>query len=98
MPRQKRSKEELALARGVRERLREQYLKKEGMGLSQRMLAARIPISFQTVNGWFGNPPAMPAVTALVALATRDNLNLNHFLLDQEPPLRGQVAMPESLE
>lgn len=98
MPRRKRSKEERALARGVRDRLRGWYLNEKRMGLSQRKLADRIKISFQTVNGWFGNPPAMPAVMALVALATRDKLNLNHFLLDDGPPLRKQIAMPDSLE
>jgi transcriptional regulator with XRE-family HTH domain len=99
MPRQRQSKQEVALARGVSGRLREQYLnKKKGMGLSQRKLAERISISFQTVNGWFRDPPAMPAVTALVALARKDTLNLNHLLLNEGTPLRGQLATPSSLE
>src|SRR5690349_10778765 len=98
MPRRKRTKGEGALAKEIRERLRELYLKDTGKGWSQRTLAKEIPVSFQTVNGWFREPPAMPGITALVAMARRHNLNLNHLLLGEGLPLRGQAVTAGSLE
>jgi transcriptional regulator with XRE-family HTH domain len=97
MPRPERSEKDLAFARKVRERLRAQYLS-GAEGVSQRQLAKRAGSTFSTVNGWFREPPALPGVVALAALARRDNLNLNHFLLNEGPPLRGQVVMPKDLE
>jgi hypothetical protein len=96
MPRKKRGRREVALAKAVTERLRTRYLSGPD-GISQGDLARRLFLKPQTVNGWFANPPAIPDVYTLVALAERDNWNLNHLLLGDGPPLRGQTMAPPSL-
>jgi transcriptional regulator with XRE-family HTH domain len=97
MPRPKRSKKAIAFAKEVREQLRALYLSGADR-LSQRQLAKRAGSTFQTVNGWFQPTPALPGVLPLVALARRDNVSLNHLLLSDGPPFRGQMVMPKDLE
>src|SRR5438046_6643462 len=95
MPPRKRSKDVIALAKEIIERLREHDLKGPD-ARTERDLADHLGLPFQTVNGWFTRN-AMPNADTLIALAERDGLNLNHFLLGDGPPLRGQTMMPTEL-
>jgi len=93
MPREQRGPVERKLAKAIRERLREHYLKGPD-ALSQRELAERLQLTFQTVNAWFRNPPAMPDVATLHKIARLANWNLNYLLLGEGEPLRGPVPVP----
>jgi len=96
MPRKKRGRKQIALARAVSERLRTRYLRAPD-DIGEVGLARRLQLKPQTVSGWLANPPAIPDPYTIVALAEWDNWNLNHLLLGDGPPLRGQTMLPTDL-
>src|SRR5579859_1513258 len=52
-----------------------------------------------TISGWLrSKKPRLPFTPALLKFARKTGASLNHLLLDEGPPLRGQVAMPADLD
>src|SRR5574341_519710 len=52
-----------------------------------------------TIRGWLREKkPRLPFTPALLTLAQQTDASLNHLLLNEGPPLRGQIATPQDLE